>query len=365
MQEDIKDQKTPRETEIDLGVFFNLVERIFRKTGILLSAFFLALFQFFINILLFLKRKIIWLAIGALIGLGVGLFQYISNGPSYYSEMIVRANFQSTRPIYNLISYFNSLIDQNRYKELSQIFGIKESEAKNMNSFEISPVDDYMETARLYRNTFLDHNRTGTMNRDTLWSSIVNFKEFKDQLKPYDYPLQKIRLYSSDARLYPKVQEGLVHLVNSNRILNFYKQSINGLNSDEVTILQRSLSGLDSLRQAYINKLSRPGTSGSNGNNIIISDTSMSSPEIAMVDKELLLKDELIQAKRKAIEEQEILQVFSGFMPTGIKVTAIIRQSYIRYAIWGLLAALVLLLIIELFKFLNYHERKKKKHAKL
>ncbi|MCU7550855.1 hypothetical protein OCK74_17175 [Chitinophagaceae bacterium LB-8] len=358
MQEDIKDPKTPKETEIDLGVFFSLIEKTFRKIGNLLSLFFISLFQFFIGILLFLRRKILWLAIGALIGLGFGLQRYISKGPTYYSEMLVKTNFQSTRPLYNLIDYFNSLIDQKRYIELSKNFGIQEGEAQRLISFEISPVDDYMETARLYRNTFLDHSRTGTVNRDTLWSNTVNFREFKNNLKPYDYPSQKIRLYSTNSSLYPKVQEGLVHLVNSNEILNFYKQGINGLNSDEVNILQRSLTGLDSLRQAYISKLNRPGTSGSNGNNIIISDTSMSSPEIAMVDKELLLKDELLQAKRKAIEEQDILQVYSGFSPTGIKVTDITRQSYIRYALWGLLAALALVLFIEFYKFLNHQERR-------
>ena len=41
MQEDIKEPKTPKENEIDLGVFFGLIEKIFRKIGILLSSFFL------------------------------------------------------------------------------------------------------------------------------------------------------------------------------------------------------------------------------------------------------------------------------------------------------------------------------------
>jgi hypothetical protein len=229
-----------------------------------------------------------------------------------------------------------------------------------MSNFEISPVDDYIETARLYRNTFLDHNRTGTLNRDTLWSNTINFKEFKDHLKPYDYPVQKIRLYSTHVGLYPKVQEGLIRSVNSNKILLFYKQSINGLNTDEVNILQRSLSGLDSLRQAYISKLSRTGTSGSNDNNVIIADTGMSSPEIEMVDKELLLKDELIQAKRKAMEEQDILQVYSGFTPIGIKVTDISRQSYMKYALWGLLTALGLLLLFEFIKLLNRIDKERR-----
>jgi hypothetical protein len=361
MQETIKDPKTQKETEIDLGVFFNLIEKIFRKAGILLSSLFLSLYHLFIAFLLFIRRKIIWLAIGALIGLGFGLQRYISKGPSYYSEMIVRTNFESTRPLYNLINYFNSLIDQQRFKDLSFVFGIQENEARNMNSFEISPVDDYIETARLYKNTFLDHDRTGTTNSDTLWSNTVDFNEFKNHLKPYDYPIQKIRLYSTYAGIYPKIQEGLIHFINSNKVLLFYKNSIHGLHSDEVNILQRSLSGLDSLRQAYISRLGRMGSPGSNGNSVIISDTGLSNPEIEMVDKELLLKDELIEAKRKAMEEQEILQVHAGFTPTGIKVTDISRQSYIRYAIWGLLAAFGLLLLIEIFKFMNRLEKIDKK----
>ncbi len=360
MKEDIKEPKTTKETEIDLGVFFNLIERIFRKTGILLSTFFLSIFHFFISVLLFIRRKFLWLAIGAFIGLGFGLQRYISKGPSYYSEMLVRTNFESTRPLYNLINYYNSLIDQKRFKDLSAIFGIQENEAQNMSSFEISPVDDYIETARLYRTTFLDHNRTGTLNRDTLWSNTVNFKEFKDRLKPYDYPIQKIRLYSTQAGIYPKVQEGLIRSVNNNKVLLFYKQGINDLNTNEVNILQRSLSGLDSLRQAYISKLNRPGTSSNGGNNLIIADTGLSSPEIAMVDKELLLKDELIQAKKKAMEEQDILQMYSGFTPTGIKVKDISRQFYLKYVLWGLLTAFGILLLLDFIRFLERTDKARK-----
>jgi hypothetical protein len=353
MQEDKKDLKTSKETEIDLGVFFNLIERIFRKVISFISAFFLSIFQLFIELLLFIKRKIIWLVIGALVGLTFGLQRYFTKGPTYYSEMVVRTNFESAKPLYNQINYFNSLIDQKQYKELASIFGLKENEASNLSSFNISPIDDYLETARLYKNTFLDYKRSGIQKTDTLWVKTIKFNEFKERLKPYDYPLQKIKLYSTDPRLYAKVQNGLLHSVNNNKALQYFKQGFNGIHNDEVHILQRSLTGIDSLRQAYIKKAGISSTSGNDRTNVIISDTGISSPEIELIDKELMIKDELVQTRRRAIEEQEILQVYSGFTPGGIRVTDISRQLYVKYTLWGLLAAFGILLLFEFFKYLD------------
>lgn len=359
MQEDKKDLKTSKETEIDLGVFFNLIEKIFKRIISLIAAFFVSLFQLFLELLLFIKRRLLWLAIGALIGLGFGLQRYFAKGPSYYSDMVVRSNFESAKALYNQIDFFNSLIDQGRYQELVSSLGLKENEARSLISFNLSPIDDYMEIARLYKNTFLDNKRNGLHKTDTFWVRTIQFNEFKNRLKPYNYPSQRIRLYSTDPKVYAKVQEGLLRSLNNNSDLQYFQQNLNGIHNEEVHILQRSLNGIDSLRQAYIKKAGL-SSSGSDRTNVIISDTGISSPEIELIDKELIIKDELLQTKRRAVEEQNILQVYSGFTPGGIKVTDISRQLYLKYALWGLLLAFGLLLLFEFYRYLDRIDKVKK-----
>src|SRR2546423_3173528 len=208
MQENYKSEPKTQESEIDLGVFFNLVGKIFYKIGSVIKLLFLTLFQFILAILIFVKRKILWLGLGALIGLGIGVYEYVSKGPAYSSEMIVRSNFESTSLLYNQIDYFNSLIKQNRYKELSSVFNISENESSRLIEFAITPVDDDIEAAKLYRNTFLDYRRFGLNGIDTFWRKTMKFNDFKRELRPSDFPLQKIKLYSSNPDVYQKVQLG-------------------------------------------------------------------------------------------------------------------------------------------------------------
>src|SRR5687768_9973909 len=102
MQEDIKTNKSgqEKESELDLGVFFSLIGKIIRGIVGIFKAFFLLLFNGLISILLFIKRKLIWFMIGGLIGFGFGLYRYLSKGPSYFSDIYVRANFESSRLLY-------------------------------------------------------------------------------------------------------------------------------------------------------------------------------------------------------------------------------------------------------------------------
>ena len=84
--------RTPlKEDDVDLG-------HLFYQTGGAISNFFRAIGQFFVAIgtailyfLFFLRRNIIWLALGAIIGAGYGFYLLNKHGRNYHSEMTVRA----------------------------------------------------------------------------------------------------------------------------------------------------------------------------------------------------------------------------------------------------------------------------------
>jgi hypothetical protein len=360
MQENYKVDPKNQENEIDLGVFFNLIGKIFYKIGSAIRLLFLSLFQFLIAFLLFIKRRILWLGLAGLIGLSFGIYKYISRGPTYYSEMIVRSNFESTPLLYNQLDYFNSLIKQNRYKELSSVFNLTEKEASRLIEFVIIPIDDDIEAAKLYRNTFLDYRRFGLYGADTIWRKTMKFEEFKKQLRPSDYPLQSIKLYSSNPDIYIKVQHGLVHIIDSNKALQDIKDSATKALKDEEAILSRSLAGLDSLRVAYNRRITANNSGGkSEANNIILSDKEQRSPEIDLYDKELTFKDELISLKKRAMDQQDLLQIYSGFNSTGTQVSQF-EQDTFKFTWWSILAVFVILLFVELYKYLDRIDKKRR-----
>jgi hypothetical protein len=349
------------ENEIDLGVFFHLIANIFRKLGGLIKSFFVAILKAIIFILLFIKRRIVWLLLGALAGLTIGLYVHFSKGPTYFSDMVVRSNFESPRLLYNQVDYYNSLISQRRSKDLAEIFNIKPTEAVKLLHFDISPIDGDLEAAKMYRNTFLDYRRGAVNGVDTQWTHTIKFIDFKKELKEYDYPLQDIRLYSSSPDLFTKVQQGIIQSVSNNKTLQAIKNTSVQIQGDEERILVRSLNGIDSLRQAYNKRIMEVASAAKNqGNNVIVSDKDFRNPEIDLYDKELVLKDELVNSRRKAIEQSDILQVYSDFNPSGTAVSGY-KLEFVKYTWWGLLLSFGVVLVYELLKYLDQLEKKKKR----
>jgi hypothetical protein len=368
MQEDVKTNKPKQEQEreLDLGIFFSLIGKIIRGIIRVVKAFFLLFFDGIISILLFIKRKLIWLVIGGLIGFGFGLYRYLTKGPSYFSDLYVRANFESSRLLYNQIDYYNALIKEDRFAELATDFKLPLSNAKQLIRFEISPVDNDLEAAKLYRSTFLQHLRTPNSNIpnsnliDTQWAKTMKFKDFKESLEPYDFPLQKIRLYSSNSNVYNKVEAGMISSINNHRDFQRVKQGMIQIFKNEEEILNRSLLGLDSLRMAYNkNLIEMASVAKTTGTGIVVTDKTLRTPEIDLYDKELIVKDELMDAKKRAVEQQDILQVNASFSPVGTK-RAGVNQDFFKYAWWGLLISFAILVLIDFYKYLDKIDNRKK-----
>ena len=101
--------------------FFVWIGRGLAVLGEALSAF-----------VVFLFRNAIWLLIGTAVGVAYGYFNYTKQGAYYTSEMTVKANFNSSRALYNTIEYLNSLISASKTDELSRLLGITPTEADGL-----------------------------------------------------------------------------------------------------------------------------------------------------------------------------------------------------------------------------------------
>jgi len=346
------------EKEIDMGVFLNALSRSVKKAGHGIALFFVGLFDSIIWFLLFLKNNIIWLAVGALVGASYGLYVYQKSGPSYYSDLVVRANFESSRLLYQKIDYFNALIRSRRLDELQKLFNIDVTTASKLKSFRIDPVKDPLQVSDLYRKNYLDYKRNNTITADTSWTRTMTFKDFETQLTKYDFPLHTIRMYSANAIVFPKIQEGLIREMNNNAILLYIQQTTGKIYQEEEQLLSSSIQGLDSLRVAYIKRiLENNGKERSEGSNVFLSQTpAQTAPEIEIYDKTLILKDELSETRRKNLDQKDILQVYSDFNRVGTR-TSSFNEAYANYAWIGCLLALIILLLIKLLSLLKTYER--------
>ena len=349
-----------QDKDMDLAALLSLINRGIKNIFLWIGKFFVFLFESLLLLLLFIKRKFVFLLIAAVIGFALGLFAYRNSGPLYYSDMLVRTNFESSRLLYNKIKYFNALIKENRKKELSQIFEIPEVEADKLRSFTIEPISDEIEKAKVYRDYFLTHDRSTNFSLDTMWSKTIKYNDFKKDLTTYDYPFHEIRLISSSATVFSKITNGVVKSVRENSTLITMKAATDSMLRQQEQIISSSLSSLDSLKNAYNKRITNSAASGkSEGQNFIFSDRDSRNPEIDIYDKELLLKDELASIKRKQIEQGDILQVYSDFNEVGTAF-GLFRRPYVTMPAMALIAMFVILVAIEFVRGLNRIEKNRK-----
>jgi hypothetical protein len=355
--------KTPKEQskDIDLGTFLYAVSKAVKKLVFVISSFFIHLAEFFLYFLLFLKRRIIWIVLSAIIGFAYGSYLSYSNGNKYHSTLTARFNFDSRRALYNTIEYFNSLVNERRFSELSKIFSISEKEASSLVDFHAEAVKDESVIAELYKNQFLEINRSTRVRADTFWVKAVPYKNFKNDLTKYDIPLQKVTVTSTRMDIFPKIQVGLIANIASNDILKRNQGILQETQRDEEKILMTSLNGLDTLRSVYNERLRKQGDNGSERNtlSVLTQTQAPSSPELELYDKVLELRDELKLLRYNRVFNQDVVQVLASFNSVGQRVS-ILKQNAVKYTLEAIALCLAILVIIEVYKSIGAYEKRVK-----
>jgi hypothetical protein len=347
-----------KEKELELGDALTLIIKTFRKLGRLMAR----LGEAVIAGLVFIKRRLWWILLAIVIGLGWGACESMKGGNSYKAEMTARFNYESTITLYGSIDYLNGLIGDARYDLLATLFSISRQEAAALLNFSAAPVKDPLIIADLYRQQYLDFNRSMLVRLDTLWPRMIPFNDFKKGLTSYNIPLQQITVFTRRPDIFPQLQKGLIHLISSNAVLQKKQLIKDQLQAEEENILLSSLQGLDTLRAVYNerirNTLKRQENSSTN---ISLLDQSLNgpAPELALYDKTLLFRDELKRSRQNAMNNQDIVQVYVPFNQYGKKVHSFVKSCAV-YALKALAAILLILLVIEFYQFIDRREKEQR-----
>ena len=348
------------EEDIDLDNFFNKTGGLVRRFFIWIANVFSLFGMIILNLLFFIKRNLAWIFLGALIGMGYGALLYSKNGSKYYSDMTVRTNFNSQRSLYGAIDFFNALINNNNYSELSRILKISPADASSLVAFEASPVESEIITSEIYRDQFLNVARNEKIRTDTFWMNAIKYKDFKTALTKFDYPLHEISVISTNASVFPKIQEGIIDRINENELLRQSMASELETIKSEEYMLSSSIQSLDSLKTAYVKRLSNSAKNDSgNGNTLTLMEGSpaLLPPELELYNKLLDLKNEWRLSRKQSVLQSRVLLVYSPFGAAGQKVS-FFRQSIVKYALTGLTISLVILFGIAFYRLLGKLEKK-------
>jgi hypothetical protein len=363
MENQPKQQGAGDEKDIDLGVLFTAFERVGHSLASAIRKFFFWLVDGVILLLIFLRRRFLLILAGLLLSLIPGLYRYLTRGSQYYSAMTVRAIFGSVHDLYNKIDYFNSLIQLGENKKLAELFHLTEPEAARLYRFDIEPVKDELQVTEMYKKMVFD----GGLNdiaiedehqKDTVWPKLVmKYADFSKNLTDYDFPLQKISLYSLSPDIFSNAGLGLVEAVSGNRSSTERKNAEDSIVSEQANLVLGSLSTADTLLKAFGKRIA--SGERTEGPTLSISPQPAHSPEAELFDKERDLRVSLSGSRQYLENHRQILDVYSGFNAVGTPISPF-KESFLQYSLWCLLGTLIVLLLFEAYVKIEELEKRRR-----
>lgn len=346
----MSDIKKNNEEEVDLGSLFVIIGKGFEKLFRFIRNFFSRLFNFFIQLLLFLKANLIKIGIGALIGALVGFSLELTNDTKYIGNLHVQPNFESTRQLYNNINYYNDLVKQEEVILLAKTFQINKEEAASLKKFEIVPI--------INENDILTSYDELILSVDTLTVRSYSFEKFKNMFTDFDYKIHDISVQASKNDVFSKLDQTIIESITDNK----YFETLKKINTENLSttekLIRKNLSQVDSLHHLYKKVLLEESKKTTSGTNIDLGKSIGSSKELALFKTNRELNKDLKDVSENLTEKSEIINVISNFQPIGHEIKEIKKNKGFQFAALGAILVLLTLVLLQVNNFLESYKNK-------
>ncbi|MFD0994005.1 hypothetical protein [Tenacibaculum geojense] len=341
-------QLNNEQEEVDLGSLFILIGKAFTKLINFITSIFRGLFDFIIQILLFLKGNIIKIGIAALFGAIIGGFVHLKSDHKFEANLLVKPNFKSSRQLYNNIAYYNDLVKQKDTLLLASTFNISVEEAKSLKKFEITPIVNNNDIIAAYDELL--------QNIDTTTIKSFTFNDYKNAFTYYDYDVHNIRVIATQNNVFSKLSNPIISSITENQ----YFKKLKKLNQESLeksnNLLNKNLSQTDSLFEVYKKTLVLEAQKGVPSTQINMNNTNKMVKELALFETNLLLDEELKEISDDLTKKSEIINIISNFQPIGHQIKEIQRNSTFQYALISSILMIAFLLFIKLNTYLEKYK---------
>ena len=337
------------EEEVDLGYLFKIIGKGFSNFFNFIGKFLKEIFHGIIVSLIFLKEHIIKIGIAAIIGASFGVYLELNKKTLYASSFLVEPNFKSTRQLYNNIDYYNELVQQKNYAELSKTFGIEESLVTSLKSFSIETIKNDKDIISRYDEFVLD--------ADSITVKKYTYKEFKSSFSKYDYKVHKINVIAYRNDVFKHLGSPIIASVVDNKYFSRYKKLANeNLNRTEL-LLRKNLIQLDSLSETYRAVLLQKSQKVTAGTNIDLGSRGNKIKELELFETKKDINEDLEAIVEEKTNKYEVVNVISSFQPVGYRIKGVTKNYISLLALLGALTVIVVLLLFKLNKYLDTYKK--------
>lgn len=342
----------PQNDEVDLGQLFNAIGRLFEKLFSFIASVFKGLFSIIIYALKPIVNNFKLIAIILMLATVLGFIADKYKKTVYASDMLVKPYFDSKYQLANNVDYFNALIGSDNLTELSNIFEIDTTDAKELISFEI-------EIGPETQNDLLIEYDEYISEIDSTLADDVSFEDYiinRDILAGTIFSI-KAKSYKRD--VFRSLEKGFINTFENKYSIKLKKVRDSSLLIKKATHL-KELEKIDDLQKTYLNIMkseseSSSGNISTNGLLPLIQERTKTR-EYELFQEELKIGDKIRLLDNELIEESEFYDILSSFEEVGTKETSLMDKYSIILPMLVLSLMILSFILYYVFNFIKKYE---------
>ncbi len=348
-------EKKPESTnpeEIDLGQLFNAIGKLLERFFSFIGNIFKGIFS---TIIYAIKPFVVHFKIIAPLIAAAAILGYVYESfkePVYYSEMIVKPYFDSKYKLSSNIDYFNELINSQNLSELSSVFEIDNTSAKELKGFEL---DAGPETQN---DLFLEYDEY-VKTVDTSLVDELNYEEFLKNRDLLSGSIFTIKAKAGNNDVFSSLEEGF-RKTFENEFSKEQKEKRDAMIHIERQALSTQLSRLDSIQKTYLtvlkNESERSKLSLGIDGVMPVQEEKSITKEFDLFREEQRIRRLLSELDLELAEENTYFDILSGFDRTGRKDKSIKQRYTILFPILLLGLIFLAFLTTKAYNFIKNYE---------
>jgi hypothetical protein len=338
-------KQSNNEEEVDLGSLFIIIGRGFSKFFNFIGSIFKGIFHFFIVVLIFLKVNSIKIGIAVVLGALFGYFLEFNKEDSYVSEMLLQPNFESTRQLYDNLSYYNDLVKQRDTVSLQKTLYLSKNYAASLKKFTIEPIKRESDIIKGYSQLVSAVDSTVVKS--------YSYDDFKKSFEDSDYKIQKITVIAEKSDVFNKLGDVIISDVIYNKYFKRKKNISNENLNRTDSLLRRNLGQIDSLRKVYMQVMLEESKKQSTGTSIDLGGQKRTTKELELFETSREINEDIKEIGELKSEQYEVINVVSNFQAVGKKVGGFSKNSSFLLGCLGGASMILFLLLLKMNRYLN------------
>lgn len=341
---------TPKKSEneeIDLGVLFNAIGNGISKLFSGITSVILFVFKTIINFVVFVRQRIVYFAIACSVGLVLGAIYESITPKTYVAITILEPHYDSARQLYNNVRYLDDLASQKDSVQIASFFGMAPSEAASITKLEIDPIIAEAKLLKEYNDYVAE--------LDSLVAAEITFKDYVSDLNEFDRKIHVLKVKSTKQDIFGSLLDPIISSVSKT---DYYKdQQITQLENLQLrdSITSVSITQTDSLlsvfKEVRLVEANKEYSNGSN-TNLYMSQKAVDNTEVLLLDRKIMLTDELEQIRTDKLKATRVVDIISEFPNKGYLESSIWKNKKVQGILGGFLALSLFYLVLYSDKFI-------------